>query len=189
MTHPLRRSTAVRAAVLVVLALATAACGSTTSPSPSSPSAASPSLAAPSGGDACARAGVAATSGGWGGGAGSRGADVQVTNTGGAPCRLPPRPAVVLLDANGVSVLQSTPAVGGEPITLAPGGAASFSFITANWCDPAVALPVRPSVVLTAEAVAISDLPVATIDDLPACIGEGQPATISATDWEIQPAP
>ncbi len=201
MTHPWRSLIA----VTILAAVALAACGTvptsppaTASPAGSSPATASPGASAPAasgpatapasapttGADPCGLA-LAATSSGWGGAAGSRGADVTVTNEGALPCTLPPVPATAILDASGSVVLQSDVRVGASQPTLEPGASATFSLLMSNWCDESVALPLRIAVVLPDSAAPIAGLPAETIDDLPQCLGPGQPATLSTTDWEL----
>jgi hypothetical protein len=183
MTRPSPRPAAL--ALLLVASLALAACG-TSGPSPSTttPSASAPA-SAPAGTPApCGRADLEVTSSGWGAGAGSRGSDVTVENAGGAACVLPPIPTVALFDATGAAILQNPVRVGGTAVTLEPGDTATFSFVASNWCESAVALPVSVSLVLADEVAGIAGLPVATVDDLPPCMGEGQPSSLSTTDWE-----
>jgi hypothetical protein len=169
------------AAAFVVFA---AGCGATVSPSPSRE--ASPN-AAPTGASvvaACSTADIHASGGPWGGAAGSRGADVVVDYDGATSCLLPPRPVVALFDATGSVVVQTRPVVATDEPALSPGRAWSFSMLFSNWCDRAARLPLRPVVVLASGEVEIGGLSVATSDDLPPCNGPGQPAALSATDWE-----
>jgi hypothetical protein len=164
-----------------------AGCGATVSPSPSQ--AASTSSLAPSGAPvvaACSKADVHASGGPWGGAAGSRGADVVVEYAGATSCLLPPRPVVAVFDATGTVVLQTRPIVATDEPALSPGRAWSFSMLFSNWCDRAARLPLRPVVVLASGELEIGGLSMATSDDLPPCNGPGQPAALSATDWELR---
>jgi hypothetical protein len=150
------------------------------------PASAQPASTPPAAVDACPRSGVAASSTGWGAAAGSRGAEVTVTNAGSSPCVLPSTPGVAVFDAAGNIVLQSPPRPVGQPRTLGVGESIGFSLLFANWCDQSVALPVQLGVVLVGEAAPIQGLPGQTIDDLPPCNGPGQPAEITTTEWEAR---
>jgi hypothetical protein len=176
------------ATVFASLALVVAGCGGYVTPTPATarPTAtgpSSPSGSAAAEASACATDAIRAQSDGWGGAAGSRGADVVVTNAGEAACSLPPRPAIAIFDNQGQVVLQSRPEPGGEPPTLDPGGTATFSFLVSNWCDQSATLPFHVTVVMADGPVGISGVPIESLDDLPPCNGPGEPASASATDW------
>jgi predicted small lipoprotein YifL len=178
MTRPTTRA----AALLLLVAVALAACG-TSGPTPS-PVATAPATAGPGATPApCGRVDVMATSDGWGAAAGSRGADVTVENVGSNACVLPPVPTAAFLDATAAAILQTPPRIGGMPLTLEPGGSATFSLVASNWCGLA-ALPVAVVVALAADTVPIAGLPIESADDLPPCMGEGQPSTLTTTDWQ-----
>jgi hypothetical protein len=203
-SHARRSRLPRRVAILALLGpLLLAACGTAASPTPpaatprptprpaATPSEPSPVASLPAASPtpmtdaACAMDDIEATSQGWGGGAGSLGADVTVHNRGPVPCFLPATPAVALFDAGGTVVLQSPPRLGDDLVVLNPSGAASFSFQFSNWCDESVALPVHVAVALANDAAGIDGLAVAAIADLPQCIGPGQPAEITTTDWVL----
>ena len=105
--------------------------GATASPATSSaPPAATTAPSATPGGTsavaACTPADVVATSGPLGGAAGSRGADVTVTASGGASCQLTASPVVALSDPSGKIFLTShLPVAADGPIVST---AASFTF-------------------------------------------------------------
>jgi hypothetical protein len=191
-----RRPEPLRLALVAALGVVMfGACGNPPSPSPSpSPSAPpsatpspQPSSAAPSESPveaACAAAGIVATGGPWGGAAGSRGSDVTVRNAGTAACLLPAAPTIALVDPAGAVVLTNAPARAGTGPSLAPDGTIGFSFEFGNWCDQQVSLPLHVSLALATETIDVANLSVATTDELPPCNGPGQPASISATDWE-----
>jgi hypothetical protein len=165
-------------ASLLLGAALVAGCGAT--PSPSAAPTAAPSRASGS----CTTADVQASGGPWGGAAGSRGADVSVKLKGTTSCLLPPRPVVALLNATGAVVLQTKPIVAASQPPLKAGQTASFSIILSNWCDRAAKLPLRPALILDSGAVEIAGLALATADDLPPCNGPGQPASLTATEWD-----
>jgi hypothetical protein len=132
----------------------------------------------------CTTSDVQATGGPWSGAAGSRGADVTVKVKGTTSCLLPPRPVVAILDATGTVLVQTRPVVAASQPPLTAGAPASFSIILSNWCDAKAKLPLRPALVLESGAVEIAGLSLATPDDLPPCNGPGQPASLSATEWD-----
>lgn len=182
-------------AILAVLGvLFVGACGNSPSPSPSAsaspfeapPSSAIPSSGAPSASTAaavCTGTDIRATGGAWGGAAGSRGSDILVENQGAAPCLLPAGPAIALADASG-RVLLSTPARAGSGPSVAPGSTVGFSLLIGNWCAQGVQLPLHFRLALAGDSVDIANLVVSSADELPPCNGPGQPASLSATDWQ-----
>ncbi len=153
---------------------------------PASPSASAGSPAAPGSPGACDPASIIATGGPWGGAAGSRGADITVTNRGTAACDLPSSPAVAIVDPGGNVLVQSlaTGASGG-PVSIGPNQAATFSILFGNWCSQSVSLPLQVRLALAGGAVDIAGLAIATADALPPCNGPGQGPSLSATAWQL----
>ena len=198
MTHalidpPSRRSPLRSPIVAVICMLALAACGNPPSPTPSptaSPSlapSASPSTSASAEPVACSATDLTATGGPWGGAAGSRGSDVVVENHGSAACLLPAAPTAALVDAGGAAVLSNAPAPAGSGPALEPGSSVGFSVVLGNWCDQAVALPLKVSLALASGSLDVANLAIPTVDELPPCNGPGQPATLSTTPWGLPP--
>ena len=192
-TSPARRHVPrAMAAVTLLGALLLGACNTSPSPSPSASASATPSSsvepsASPSAAAspaACASADVSASGGPWGGAAGSRGSDIVVQNRGTAACLLPAGPTIALVDQGGTVLLANTPPQVGTGPAIEPGGTIGFSLLIGNWCDQAVSLPLHFSLGLAGGAVDIDNLVATTIDDLPPCNGPGQPASLSATDWQ-----
>lgn len=105
-------------------------------------------------------------------------------NTGTAACLLPAAPTIAFVDPSGTAVLTNAPARAGAGPSLAPGATTGFSLVFGNWCDRQVSLPLHVSLALANETVDVAHLAVATTDELPPCNGPGQPASISATDWQ-----
>lgn len=196
MTHAFADSPSRRAfrrhAITVLGLLLVAACGNPPSPSPSpsagpstSPTAsASASASASAEPVACTATELTATGGPWGGAAGSRGSDVVVENHGTAACLLPAAPTVALVDQAGAAVLTNAPAPAGSGPAIDAGGSAGFSVVLGNWCDQSVGLPLKVSLALASGSVDVANLTITTLDELPPCNGPGQPASISATDWQ-----
>lgn len=183
MTRPRRPRRAPLPALVSVLGAAVllAACGPTAGTT--APIATEPPPAATDGtGEvrACASADLEVTSTGWGGAAGSRGADVTVVNGAAEPCSLD-GPRIAVLDADGTVLLESE----GESsqALLEPGASSAFSFTFSNWCEPGSALPLQLALTVGGELVIIDALAMPTVDDLPPCNGEGQPPTLSTIPW------
>ena len=176
MNFPVRGT--MRVALLLCSAALAAACAASAPVSPT------PTAAPSSGNGSCTTSNIQATGGPWGGAAGSRGADVTVKLKGATSCLLPPRPVVAILDATGAVLVQTKPVAAASQPPLTAGAPASFSIILSNWCDAKAKLPLRPALVLPSGAVEIAGLALATADDLPPCNGPGQPASLSATEWD-----
>jgi hypothetical protein len=181
-------------ALAVLAAAFVSACGNPPSPSPSVSASASPSStpapssALPSGSAvaaACRGTDIQATGGPWGGAAGSRGSDVVLENRGAAACLLPAGPTIALVDQAGTVLVDNAPPQAGTGPLIAPGGSVGFSLVLGNWCNQAVNLPLHFRLALAGDAVDIQDLPLTTGDELPPCNGPGQPASLSATSWEL----
>jgi hypothetical protein len=192
-------------ALLGVIACLVAACGpsSSTPPqsaapsqsvaaspssAPSSPAvtaspASSPSPSAATGSRPCTADDVQADASEWGGAAGSRGADVAVTNRTGSPCVLPASPRVVMLSQSRIVLESKLGAAGAGPM-LVPGGSRGFSVQFSNWCDDSAQLPFRFALLLGVGSAKIGDLEVSTPDQLPPCNGPGQPPSLSTDDWQ-----
>lgn len=168
----------------VVATIIAAGCGpvSSTAAPAESPVAPTAVPSASSAGGACTATDLRATSPGWGGAAGSRGADVMVENTGEASCSVD-GPLVAVVDEAGSVLLQGEPPAGDAGTTIDAGASAAFSLTFSNWCDTTTPLPLRVAVVVGSELVPIEGLPLETVDDLPPCNGEGQPASISTIPW------
>jgi hypothetical protein len=199
----IRRS---RALVALALAIATiAACDGSASSSPSAPIVSAPpaSVAATpaptvaatpepttapavtpaTGSGECAPDDLRVDGGPWEASAGSRFAELTVTNQGDAACALPAQPSVAVADATG-SVLVATDQAGAAAgPSLATGGTARFSVQFANWCDSATAMPARVLFLIAGGGIDVANLALPTADDMPPCNGPDQPPSLSATEW------
>lgn len=164
----------------VGVAVFVAACGPTTSSAPPPPAESPAATGAPGAVRPCTPVDLELASAGWGGAAGSRGADVTVLNGAAEACTVD-GPRVAVLDAGGAVVLESE-GQAGEAI-LKPGASTAFSFTFSNWCEPGSALPLQVALAVGSELVVIDALAMPTVDDLPPCNGEGQPATLSTSPW------
>jgi hypothetical protein len=168
-------------AVLLITVLM-AACGGSASPSPFLPL--SSPMPSNSESGVCTSADVRAMGGPWGAAAGSRGTDISVENVGSSWCLLPASPGVALVGAAGSTLLASSPVPDGSGRTIGPGETIGFSLVFSNWCDQAVGLPLHFRLALASGEIEIADLAVTSADELAPCNGPGQPAVLSATEWE-----
>jgi hypothetical protein len=125
---------------------------------------------------------LSATSGPVGGAAGSRGADIVVTNAGGGACQLSAFPAVGLVDPSGNVLAASRVPTTADGPSISAGGLAGFSVRISNWCDQSAALPLHVVLALATGSLEIGGLSLAA-GDLPPCNGPGQPAAVSTTEW------
>ena len=157
-----------------------AGCGSATGSAPPPTGEPPPLTNAPGEVRVCTAQDLQVSSTGWGGAAGSRGADVSVQNGSSQACTLD-GPRVAVLDARG-SVLLESEGESSEAI-LEPGTSSAFSFMFSNWCEPGSALPLQVALAVGGELVLIDALAMPTVDDLPPCNGEGQPASLSTIPW------
>jgi hypothetical protein len=202
----IRRS---RALVALALAIATiAACDGSASSSPSAPIVSAPpaSVAATpaptvaatpepttapavtpaTGSGECAPDDLRVDGGPWEASAGSRFAELTVTNQDDAACTLPTEPSVAIADATGSVLIATDPAGIAQGPSLAAGGTARFSLQFANWCDPAAAMPARVLFLIGGGGVDVADLALPTADDMPPCNGPDQPPSLTATDWSTE---
>ena len=122
----------------------------------------------------------------WEASAGSRFAELTVTNQGDAACTLPAQPSVAVADATGSVLIATDPAGTAPGPSLAAGGTARFSLQFANWCDPATAMPARLLFLIGGGGIDVADLAVPTADDMPPCNGPDQPPSLTATDWSTE---
>ena len=119
----------------------------------------------------------------WEGAAGSRIADVEVTNTGSAACTLEKLQRPQLIDGAGrVLIDGSTPKASGD-IELAPGGRATTLVEASNYCGTTPVPPVRVAFVVRDGGRVIAAPPTPTDATVPPCNGPGQPAAIGMQPW------
>ena len=164
-------------------------------PSPSS-AAPTPSMTpAPSGPIACAASELEGRILGWGGAAGTRGTDVEITNTAAHPCFVRGTPRLQLIDSTGRVLIDSAAAgASGEPHVApgdkadrAGGGRPAQTTVTAsNYCGAAPTLPIDIAFTLPAgggRLVAVPGAGVSSSEAVPPCLGS-DPATIAMAGWK-----
>ena len=145
-----------------------------------------PAITPATGSGECAPDDLRVGGGPWEASAGSRFAELTVTNQDNAACTLPAEPSVAVADAPG-SVLIATDPAGAVPgPRRGAGGTARFSLQFANWCDPAAAMPARLLFLIAGGGIDVADLALPTADDMPPCNGPDQPPSLTATEWSIE---
>lgn len=157
-----------------------------------SPSA--PASAAASAGDACTSADLTGRILGWQGAAGSRIADVEITNHATRRCAIRGTPALELIDAHGRVLIDSrTAGPSGEPhvapndpsFELAPGGRLGTEVAVSNYCGAAPTLPIDIAFIPPAgggRLVARPAAGVSSAEATPPCLGSSG-AGISMNGW------
>lgn len=157
------------------------------SPSPS----ASPS---PSGAGLCLATDLAGRILGWQGAAGSRIADVEITNASAGTCTVRGTPGLELVDATGRTMIDSqTSGPSGRPraapadpaFELAPGARLRTQVAASNYCGPAPTLPIDIALTLPSAGGRLVASPgpgVASTEATPPCLGSDGSA-ISMNGW------
>ena len=131
----------------------------------------------------CVPAALAAKITLWEGAAGSRIADIEVTNSGRDACTLERLERPQLIDGAGrVLIDGSTPAASGV-IDLAPGGRVKTLVEVSNYCGAAPVPPVRVAFVLRDGNRFVAAPPTPTEATVPPCNGPGQSAVIGMQPW------
>lgn len=162
------------------------------SPSSSSPS--SSASASPSGVGLCLASDLAGRILGWQGAAGSRIADVEITNASAGRCTVRGTPGLELVDATGRAMIDSqTSGPSGRPraapadpaFELAPGARLRTQVAASNYCGPAPTLPIDIALTLPSAGGRLLAAPgsgVASTEATPPCLGSDGSA-ISMNGW------
>jgi len=132
---------------------------------------------------ACAPAALAAKITMWEGAAGSRIADVEVTNTGRVACMLEKLERPQLIDGAGRVLIDGSAPTTGGVLELAPGGRATTLVEASNYCGAAPVPPVRVAFILRDGKRFVAAPPTPTDATVPPCNGPGQPAAIGMQPW------
>jgi uncharacterized protein DUF4232 len=148
---------------------------------PPSPTAPPPSSSAD--GPACLGADLEATIVGWQGAAGSRIADIAITNTATHSCFVRGTPGLQLVDATGRVLIDSTTAgPSGQPrvtptdpsLELAPGGQVRTEVRVSNYCGPTPEPPIDIALTLPSgggQFIAKAATGISSADAVPPCLG------------------
>ena len=131
--------------------------------------------------DTCSVDALAARITAWEGAAGSRIADVTVTNTSATACRLPATPSLALVDGSGTVLIEGHKTASG---TIRLGAATSVTTLVAvsNYCGPRPAPPVRIAFELPTGSL-LAAPPSPTDATVPPCNGATVPASIEMQPW------
>lgn len=119
----------------------------------------------------------------WEGAAGSRIADVEVTNTGSAACTLEKLDRPQLIDGTSKILIDGTTPPASGVIPLAPGARATTLVEVSNDCGSTPVAPVRVAFVPRDGQRFIAAPPTPTDATVPPCNGPGQPAVIGMQPW------
>ena len=131
--------------------------------------------------DTCSVDALAARITVWEGAAGSRIADVTVTNTSATACRLPATPSLALVDGSGTVLIEGHKTATG---TIRLGAATSVATLVAvsNYCGPRPTPPVRIAFELPTGSL-LAAPPSPTDATVPPCNGATVPASIEMQPW------
>jgi hypothetical protein len=153
------------------------------SPSPQDSVASAPAPSSSSGG-ACQPAGVNARITLWEGAAGSRIADVELTNTGSTRCDLETMAKPQLVSGRGDVLIDGSTPPRTTSITLAPGAVVKTLVRASNYCGPAVEPPVSVAFVTSYDALFVATPVSPTDTTLPPCNGTpGSAGAIEMQPW------
>jgi Protein of unknown function (DUF4232) len=131
--------------------------------------------------NACAVEALSARITTWEGAAGSRIADVTVTNTSPTACRLPAGPSLALVDGSGAVLIEARKTATGT-IHLAAGASVTTLVAASNYCGPQPAPPVRIAFELPTGSL-LAAPPSPTDATVPPCNGATVPASIEMQPW------
>lgn len=127
---------------------------------------------------------------GWDGAAGSRIAEVKLTNTGSAPCLTATldRVALVSLPAfelDGSALIQGKNPTSPQPLTLAAGETVTAGVAASNYCGAEPAAPVTVAFELSNGGGIVTAAPVNQTDvsGVPPCNGPGSPGSVQMQPW------
>jgi hypothetical protein len=147
------------------------------SPAPTAAPSGSPALAACDGSSLSARI----TS--WEGAAGSRIANVRLTNAGAAPCATTAVARARLVDGGGTELIQGAQPSGGATITIPAGASVTTLVQVSNYCGAAPVAPVGIAFDINGVATVLAKPASNTDATVPPCNGPGQPGTIEMHPW------
>ena len=130
----------------------------------------------------CGSSGLLAKITAWEGAAGSRIADVTVTNNGPTACLLPEPGALHLVDGAGRDLISGT-GPGGPETSLVAGASVTTLVDASNYCGAAPAAPVRITFDLGAGRRVTAEPPRPGDVTVPPCNGSTVPASIQMQRW------
>jgi hypothetical protein len=158
--------------------------GSSPSPQSSVASAPAPSSSPAPSGDTCQPADVDARITLWEGAAGSRIADVEMTNTSSRPCDLETMAKPQLVNGRGGVMIDGSSSLGSATLTFAPGEVVKTLVRASNYCGPAPEPPVSVDFVTSYDALFVATALSPTDVTVPPCNGApGSAGTIEMQPW------
>jgi hypothetical protein len=132
---------------------------------------------------ACDPGGLAARITAWEGAAGSRIADVTVTNRSATACLLAGAPVPELVDGSGRTIVRGTAQAARPAVRIKPGDSVTTLVNVSNVCGAPPAPPVTVAFDL-GEAEPLRATPLSPTDTtVPPCNGPGLPAQIEMQEW------
>jgi hypothetical protein len=166
------------------VAVASASASPSPSPTPSPTLTATPTPTAVPTPGPCDQANLTAKIVDWTGAAGSRGADVTLTNTGSSPCIVRGLARPQLVDGRGTILIDGAAPAASSALTIAQGGTLKTLVVASNYCGAAPKAPVTVAFVLTGGGRVVAT-PVSATDmmGVPPCNGAGAPASITMQPW------
>jgi hypothetical protein len=126
---------------------------------------------------------VARITSAWGGAAGNRIADVELTNTGAGTCTVRALEQPQLLDGTGSVLIEGVAPKSTTLVTIAPAGVVRTQVSDTNYCGPAPVPPVTVAFVLTGGSRIVATPFTPTDATVPPCNGAGSPSSISMHPW------
>ncbi|MFL5720979.1 MAG: DUF4232 domain-containing protein [Chloroflexota bacterium] len=126
---------------------------------------------------------VARITSAWGGAAGNRIADVELTNTGAQACTLRALERPQLVDGTGSVLIDGSAPKSSTVVIIAPGDVVTTQVSDTNYCGPAPSPPVTVAFVLSAGDRIVATPFSPTDATVPPCNGPGSPSSISMHPW------
>ncbi|MFL5717957.1 MAG: DUF4232 domain-containing protein [Chloroflexota bacterium] len=126
---------------------------------------------------------VARITSAWGGAAGNRIADVELTNTGTQACTLRALERPQLVDGTGSVLIDGSAPKSSTVVIIAPGDVVTTQVSDTNYCGPAPSPPVTVAFVLSAGDRIVATPFSPTDATVPPCNGPASPSSISMHPW------
>jgi len=119
----------------------------------------------------------------WEGAAGSRIADLELTNTASSSCFVQAMLRPQLVDGRGSVLIDGVAPGASSTLTVTPGGVLKTLVKAANYCGPAPQVPTSVAFVLASGGRIVATPFSQTDATVPPCNGPGLPADISMKPW------
>jgi hypothetical protein len=134
---------------------------------------------------ACDPAELAARITGWDGAAGSRFADVELTNAGTATCTVATMWQPQLVDGAGNVLIDGAAPTASDVLSVTAGAVLRAVVRTANYCGPDPLAPVGLAFVTSGGGGRVVAVPLSATDTsgVPPCLGPGSPGEIEMQPW------